>query len=180
MHARRARYPHAAPWRSCAPLPLARAPPLARRLSTRPPRLDSLPAPCAKGFKIEYAKSNRAGCKGCKEKIGMNELRLGKLVPSPHFDGYVSFARARFTVTDTPPWRRGPTRLLLCAALRVPTKIDSVLTCACAVCSNRCGYVSGWVIVLAANCLPAAATAPAAHQDACTRLRAILGDTCRE
>ena len=60
------------------------------------------------------------------------------------------------------------------------SKIGSVLTCACAVCSNRCVYVSCWVIVLAANCLPAAATAPAAHQDACTRLRAILGDTCRE
>ena len=41
-----------------------------------------------KGFRIEYAKSNRAGCKGCQQKIEKNELRLGKLVRSPHFDGY--------------------------------------------------------------------------------------------
>ena len=42
-----------------------------------------------KGFKIEYAKSGRAGCKGCGEKILQDGLRLGKMVPSPHFDGFV-------------------------------------------------------------------------------------------
>ena len=41
-----------------------------------------------KGFKVEYAKSGRAGCKACKEKIAQDSLRLGKMVPSPHFDGY--------------------------------------------------------------------------------------------
>ena len=42
-----------------------------------------------KGFKIEYAKSGRAGCKGCGEKIAEQCLRLGKMIPSPHFDGFV-------------------------------------------------------------------------------------------
>ncbi|XP_015781731.1 poly [ADP-ribose] polymerase 1 [Tetranychus urticae] len=38
-------------------------------------------------FKCEYAKSNRAACKGCKEKIGKDELRLAKMVKVPAFDG---------------------------------------------------------------------------------------------
>jgi hypothetical protein len=42
-----------------------------------------------KGFKVEYAKSGRAACKVCKLKINQEELRLGKMVPSPHFDGYI-------------------------------------------------------------------------------------------
>jgi hypothetical protein len=43
-----------------------------------------------KGFKIEYSKSNRAGCKGCGQKIEKDSLRLGRMMPSPHFDGFVS------------------------------------------------------------------------------------------
>ena len=50
---------------------------------------------CEKGFKIEYAKSGRAGCKGCGQKIEQGGLRLGKMIPSPHFDGYVSCVCAR-------------------------------------------------------------------------------------
>ena len=41
-----------------------------------------------KGFKVEYAKSNRASCKGCGDKIQLQCLRLGKMVKSPHFDGF--------------------------------------------------------------------------------------------
>jgi hypothetical protein len=41
-----------------------------------------------KDFKVEYAKSGRASCKGCKGNIEKDSLRLGKMVPSPHFDGY--------------------------------------------------------------------------------------------
>ena len=38
-------------------------------------------------FRAEYAKSNRAGCKKCKEKIDKGELRLAVMVQSPMFDG---------------------------------------------------------------------------------------------
>jgi poly [ADP-ribose] polymerase len=41
-----------------------------------------------KGFVVEYAKSSRSGCKGCKQKIDKDVLRLGKMIPSPHFDGW--------------------------------------------------------------------------------------------
>ena len=41
-------------------------------------------------FTIEYAKSGRSTCKKCKEKIAQDSLRIGKMVPSPHFDGEVS------------------------------------------------------------------------------------------
>jgi hypothetical protein len=34
---------------------------------------------------VEYAKSGRSACKNCKEKIGMNELRIGILVDDDHF-----------------------------------------------------------------------------------------------
>lgn len=36
--------------------------------------MDDLP------FKAEYAKSNRAGCKGCKQNIGKDSLRLARMV----------------------------------------------------------------------------------------------------
>ena len=38
-------------------------------------------------FRAEYAKSNRAGCKKCKEKIDKGVLRLAVMVQSPMFDG---------------------------------------------------------------------------------------------
>ena len=34
---------------------------------------------------VEYAKSGRAACKTCKEKIGQDELRVGILVDDDHF-----------------------------------------------------------------------------------------------
>lgn len=34
---------------------------------------------------VEYANSGRAACKKCKEKIGMEELRVGILVDDDHF-----------------------------------------------------------------------------------------------
>ncbi|CAG0896409.1 unnamed protein product [Cyprideis torosa] len=37
----------------------------------------------------EYAKSGRAACKSCKDKIDNKELRLGIMVQSPHFDGKI-------------------------------------------------------------------------------------------
>lgn len=37
----------------------------------------------------EYAKSNRATCKKCRNTIGQGALRLGKMVRSPHFDGEI-------------------------------------------------------------------------------------------
>ncbi|KAM7298160.1 poly [ADP-ribose] polymerase 1 [Ixodes scapularis] len=40
-------------------------------------------------YKAEYAKSGRAACKGCKEKIDNAELRLAVMVQSPMFDGKV-------------------------------------------------------------------------------------------
>eukprot|EP00285_Hemiselmis_virescens_P012158 CAMPEP_0173401730 /NCGR_PEP_ID=MMETSP1356-20130122/51793_1 /TAXON_ID=77927 ORGANISM="Hemiselmis virescens, Strain PCC157" /NCGR_SAMPLE_ID=MMETSP1356 /ASSEMBLY_ACC=CAM_ASM_000847 /LENGTH=108 /DNA_ID=CAMNT_0014361939 /DNA_START=26 /DNA_END=348 /DNA_ORIENTATION=+ len=42
-----------------------------------------------KGFIVEYAKTGRASCKRCKNKIDKDVLRLGKYVQSPHFDGWV-------------------------------------------------------------------------------------------
>lgn len=39
------------------------------------------------GYKVEYAKSGRSSCKGCKKLITVNTVRIGKLVPSPFFDG---------------------------------------------------------------------------------------------
>ena len=40
-------------------------------------------------FTCEYAKSGRAGCKGCKMNIDKDDLRLGIMVQSPHFDGKI-------------------------------------------------------------------------------------------
>lgn len=40
-------------------------------------------------FIAEYAKSNRAACKACKQNIGKDTLRMGVMVQSPHFDGKV-------------------------------------------------------------------------------------------
>lgn len=40
-------------------------------------------------YKVEYAKSGRAACKGCKSKIDNAELRLAVMVQSPMFDGKV-------------------------------------------------------------------------------------------
>ncbi|XP_013395651.1 poly [ADP-ribose] polymerase 1 [Lingula anatina] len=40
-------------------------------------------------FKAEYAKSNRASCKKCKELISKDTLRLAVMVQSPHFDGKI-------------------------------------------------------------------------------------------
>ena len=34
-------------------------------------------------FQVEYAKSNRSGCKACSSKIGKDELRIGKM-GTPH------------------------------------------------------------------------------------------------
>lgn len=41
-------------------------------------------------FASEYAKSNRAGCKLCKNNIGMGSLRLAIFVQSPFYDGKVA------------------------------------------------------------------------------------------
>eukprot|EP00040_Diaphanoeca_grandis_P043927 m.10767 g.10767 ORF g.10767 m.10767 type:complete len:1051 (-) comp8472_c0_seq1:19-3171(-) len=41
--------------------------------------------------KCEYAKTGRAGCKKCKEKIGQGSLRLARMVQSHHFDGMQPF-----------------------------------------------------------------------------------------
>ncbi|CAH0393176.1 unnamed protein product [Bemisia tabaci] len=38
-------------------------------------------------FRAEYSKSNRAACKGCKEKIDKDVLRMAVMVRSPFFDG---------------------------------------------------------------------------------------------
>lgn len=35
-------------------------------------------------FKAEYAKSGRAGCKGCKQKIDQGDLRLAVMVQVLH------------------------------------------------------------------------------------------------
>lgn len=37
-----------------------------------------------KPYSVEYAKSGRAGCKGCKAKIGQDTLRVARMVKSPH------------------------------------------------------------------------------------------------
>ncbi|KAL2934707.1 Poly [ADP-ribose] polymerase 1 [Bienertia sinuspersici] len=42
-----------------------------------------------KPWKAEYAKSARASCRTCKNNIGKEILRLGKMVQSPHFDGFM-------------------------------------------------------------------------------------------
>jgi len=39
------------------------------------------------GFEVQYAKSNRSKCRGCGKPIAQESLRIGHLVPSPHFDG---------------------------------------------------------------------------------------------
>merc|ERR1740129_2741804 len=41
-------------------------------------------------FRAEYAKSSKAGCKKCKEKIAEGALRIGKQVPSDKFDGMIT------------------------------------------------------------------------------------------
>ncbi|KAK3578700.1 hypothetical protein CHS0354_008557 [Potamilus streckersoni] len=38
-------------------------------------------------FKAEYAKSGRSACKGCKENIAQDSMRLAVMVQSPFFDG---------------------------------------------------------------------------------------------
>ncbi|XP_030854208.1 poly [ADP-ribose] polymerase 1 [Strongylocentrotus purpuratus] len=40
-------------------------------------------------FRVEYAKSNRASCKSCRNKIDKESLRLAKMVQSPVFDGKI-------------------------------------------------------------------------------------------
>ena len=39
------------------------------------------------GYRVEYAKSDRSGCRKCKLNIGKDTVRVAKMVPSPHFDG---------------------------------------------------------------------------------------------
>jgi len=41
-------------------------------------------------FRVEYAKSNRSSCKGCKNKIEKDELRLAKMVKNFKFDGLMA------------------------------------------------------------------------------------------
>jgi hypothetical protein len=38
---------------------------------------------------VQYAKTDRSTCKGCKKTIGKGTLRIAKLIPSPKFDGYM-------------------------------------------------------------------------------------------
>lgn len=40
-------------------------------------------------WKAEYAKSGRSSCKTCKSPIDKDKLRLGKMVQSSHFDGFM-------------------------------------------------------------------------------------------
>ncbi|XP_072171566.1 poly [ADP-ribose] polymerase 1-like [Diadema setosum] len=40
-------------------------------------------------FRVEYAKSNRSSCKGCRSSISKDSLRLAKMVQSPVFDGKI-------------------------------------------------------------------------------------------
>ncbi|CAM1297366.1 PARP1 (predicted), partial [Pycnogonum litorale] len=40
-------------------------------------------------FRVEYAKSGRASCKGCRQKIDKDSLRLARMVQSPMFDGKI-------------------------------------------------------------------------------------------
>ena len=121
---------------------------------------------CEKGFKIEYAKSGRAGCKGCGQKIEQGGLRLGKMIPSPHFDGYVSCVCAR---------ARAKKCLFRCQDLGAEADSETAACCPQGVrrsaCADlgvywfgrfRCGYVpSIWVIACcelpACHCHPAAA-----------------------
>uniref|UniRef100_A0A6I9R1H2 Poly [ADP-ribose] polymerase n=1 Tax=Elaeis guineensis var. tenera TaxID=51953 RepID=A0A6I9R1H2_ELAGV len=42
-----------------------------------------------KPWKAEYAKSGRSSCKSCKNSIGKDELRLGKMVTATQFDGFM-------------------------------------------------------------------------------------------
>ncbi|KNA14275.1 hypothetical protein SOVF_108920 isoform A [Spinacia oleracea] len=42
-----------------------------------------------KPWKAEYAKSARAACRTCKSNIAKEILRFGKMVQSPHFDGFM-------------------------------------------------------------------------------------------
>lgn len=41
-------------------------------------------------FTTEYSRSARAGCKICKDTIQKDVLRMGRLLQSPHFDGYIT------------------------------------------------------------------------------------------
>uniref|UniRef100_A0A803M7S8 Poly [ADP-ribose] polymerase n=1 Tax=Chenopodium quinoa TaxID=63459 RepID=A0A803M7S8_CHEQI len=45
-----------------------------------------------KPWKAEYAKSARAACRTCKNNIAKEILRFGKMVQSPHFDGFMPLA----------------------------------------------------------------------------------------
>lgn len=40
-------------------------------------------------FTVEYAKSSKSTCRGCKQGIGQESLRLGKMVQAPNFDGKI-------------------------------------------------------------------------------------------
>lgn len=42
-----------------------------------------------KPWKAEYAKSSRSSCKTCKSNIDKETFRLGRMVPSTHFDGFM-------------------------------------------------------------------------------------------
>ncbi|CAM6084251.1 unnamed protein product [Calypogeia fissa] len=47
------------------------------------------PAP-PKGWRVEYAKSNRASCKTCNNLIGKDSLRIAKVIQSTKFDGFMT------------------------------------------------------------------------------------------
>lgn len=40
-------------------------------------------------FLAEYAKSNRASCKGCKDKIGKDSLRIARMVQVGNADDFL-------------------------------------------------------------------------------------------
>lgn len=40
-------------------------------------------------FQAEYAKSNRASCKACKEKIDKDSLRIARMVQVGNTDGFL-------------------------------------------------------------------------------------------
>lgn len=42
-----------------------------------------------KPWKVEYAKSGRSSCRSCKSNIEKEALRLGKMVQSSQFDGFM-------------------------------------------------------------------------------------------
>ena len=49
-------------------------------------------------FQAEYAKSNRASCKACKEKIDKDSLRIARMVQVRHAEAY--FVQMRSAIFD--------------------------------------------------------------------------------